>query len=70
MLERQFLHILLEFTINYWWGLLDHIGSRTFLFGESAVANCSFQALRDELDGTVPGAVRTRHQYTRHRKTV
>ena len=24
-----------------------------------------FQALRDELDGTVPGAVRTRHQYTR-----
>ncbi|CAJ1457704.1 unnamed protein product, partial [Effrenium voratum] len=23
------------------------------------------QALRDELDGTVPGAVRTRHQYTR-----
>ena len=23
------------------------------------------EALRDELDGTVPGAVRTRHQYTR-----
>ena len=25
----------------------------------------SAEALRDELDGTVPGAVRTRHQYTR-----